>query len=73
MNPNTAKFGTCNSRQLDPQTYPVEERVGDVLVGHLPVEEGDVVDLEDAVVAVDEVGLVLAVDQHHVPRPVRLP
>ena len=44
-----------------------------MLVGHLPVEEGDVVDLEDAVVAVDEVGLVLAVDQHHVARPVRLP
>ena len=44
-----------------------------MLVGHLPVEECDVVDLEDAVVAVDEVGLVLAVDQHHVPRPVRLP
>ena len=44
-----------------------------MLVRHLSVQECDVVHLEHAVVSVDEVRLVLAVDEHHVPGAVSLP
>ena len=44
-----------------------------MLARHLSVQECDVVHLEHAVVSVDEVGLVLAVDEHHVPGAVSLP
>ena len=53
--------------------YPVQERAANVLARHLSVQERDVVHLEHAVVSVDEVGLVLAVDEHHVPGAVSLP
>ena len=53
--------------------YPVQERAANVLARHLSVQECDVVHLEHAVVSVDEVGLVLAVDEHHVPGAVCLP
>ena len=53
--------------------YPVQERAAYVLARHLSVQERDVVHLEHAVVSVDEVGLVLAVDEHHVPGAVSLP
>ena len=44
-----------------------------MLVRHLSVQERDVFHLEHAVVSVDEVRLVLAVDEHHVPGAVSLP
>jgi hypothetical protein len=54
-------------------THPVEQCRADVFVGVLSVREREILNLKDAVVAVDEVDLVAAVDEHHVARAVGLP